>query len=171
MNNFEVRFMNDGTIQIDNAHICFRNFAGEQTQYNRKGDRNFAVVIPDDETANRMIAEGWNVKVRPPREPDGENFRYMPVKVAFNDYGPKVYVESNGNITELNENTVEVLDQIEIANVFMDIRPYNWNVNGRSGRSSYLKAIKVVQVTDRFAARTGMPSNKDVLDAMNDVPF
>ena len=34
----------------------------------------------------------------------------------------------------------------------MDIRPYDWDVNGKQGRTAYLQAINVVQNIDRFGA-------------------
>jgi len=149
-----VTFAPRGILQIDDARIVFRNFAGEASAYNEKGKRNFAVVIPDQETADALIAEGWKVKVRPPRTEDEEPFRTLPVKVAFNDFGPRVYLTSGGANIELNEDTVHRLDKIEIASCDMDIRPHDWSrPDGNSGRSAYLQTIHVVQKVDRFAAR------------------
>jgi hypothetical protein len=58
-------------IQIDDAKIIFRNFAGRGDKFNREGDRNFAVMIPDEDMANELADRGWNVKIKPPRE-DGD---------------------------------------------------------------------------------------------------
>ena len=149
-----VTFAPRGILQIDDARIIFRNFAGEASPYNDKGKRNFAVVIPDQETADALIAEGWKVKIKPPREEGEEPFRTLQVKVQFNDFGPKVYLTSGSANVELSEETVHRLDRIDIASCDLDIRPYDWErPDGTSGRSAYLQSIHVVQKVDRFASR------------------
>ena len=142
-----------GILEVNDARICYLNFSGVGTKYNREGDRNFALIIPDQELADMLSNDGWNIKVKPPRDVDDTPFMYMPVKIKFNANGPAAYLRSGENTTRLNEETIGVLDDIAIASVSMDIRPYDWEVNGQTGRTAYLQAIEVIQRIDRFGAR------------------
>ncbi len=38
----------DNTVMMEGVRIIFRNFSGKESQYNREGDRNFAVLLGDD---------------------------------------------------------------------------------------------------------------------------
>ena len=139
-------------LQIDDARITFRNFSGAGDMYNRAGDRNFALVIPNQEIADALLAEGWNVKIKPPREEGEEPFIYMKVNVKFNDRGPNCRLVSRGNNRMLDESTISILDKVDIASVDLDIRPYDWSVSGKEGRTAYLQNIRVHQyINDRFA--------------------
>ena len=149
----ELTFAPRGVLEIDNARIAFRNFRGEGDKFNRDGDRNFVLIIPTEEIADALTKEGWNVKIRDPREEGDLPFMYLPVKVKFNDRGPQVYLVTGGRRNRLDEDTVAMLDDIDIINVNLDIRPYDWEVNGKTGRTAYLQAIEVFQEIDRFAAR------------------
>lgn len=140
-------------LEISDARIVYRNFAGAAGKYNREGDRNFAVVIPNDDIKNSLVEAGWNVKIKAPRTPDEEPFMFLPIKIQFNSRGPAAYVVSGDSVTRLNEDSIEMLDEIDIASVDLDIRPYDWEVNGKTGRAAYLQAINVVQNIDRFGAR------------------
>lgn len=142
-------------LQIDDARIIYRNFAGRGDKYNREGDRNFAVVIPDEEMANELTNLGWNVKIKPPREDGDTPFMFLPVKVKFNDRGPNVYLKTGNVQNRLDEESVGLLDNIDIIGVDLDIRPFDWDVNGKQGRTAYLQSIRVVQDVDRFAGDDG----------------
>ena len=148
-----ITFAPRGILQIDDARIIYRNFSGAGSKYNREGDRNFAVVIPEKEMADALIAEGWNVKVKPPRDEDEDPFMFLPIKVKFNDRGPNAYLQTGAKMNRLDEESIACLDDVDIISVDMDVRPYDWEVNGKAGRTAYLQSIKVVQEVDRFAAR------------------
>jgi hypothetical protein len=148
-----ITFAPKDILQIDDARIIYRNFAGVGSKFNREGDRNFAVVIPNKDMADDLLDRGWNVKIKPPRDEDDEPFMFLPVKIKFNDRGPNVYLRSGSRDVKLNEDTIECLDNIDILSVDLDIRPYNWEVNGKTGRTAYLQAIHVTQEVDRFADR------------------
>lgn len=144
-----------GILQIDDARIVFRNFEGRADKFNREGDRNFAIVIPDEETRDRLLNDGWNVKTRDPRDVDDTPFMTLKVKVSYGDNGrgPKVHLKSGNRTVRLNEDSIGMLDNIDIASVDLDIRPYDWEVNGKTGRTAYLQSIHVIQEVDRFESR------------------
>ena len=151
-----INFAARGVVQIDDARIIYRNFAGAPSKFNREGDRNFAVVIEDQDIAEALTEKGWNVKIKPPREEGDEPFMFLPVKVKFNDRGPRVYLQNSlggRNRVTLDEDTVGILDNVDITNVDLDIRPYDWDVQGKTGRTAYLQSICVTQEVDRFLDR------------------
>lgn len=154
----ELTFAPKGILQIDDARIIFRNFAGAAGKFNREGDRSFCVVIPSEEIADALVNDtnkfgvGWNVVVKPPRE-EGEAPRmHMKVKVKFNGKGPAIYLKSGRNKVKLDEDNVGCLDNIDISSVNLDIRPYDDEVNGKPFRAAYLHSMLVVQNIDRFAS-------------------
>ena len=149
----EITFAPKDILQIDDARIVYRNFSGTGSKFNREGDRNFAVVIPDQDVVDELVNRGWNVKIKPPRDEDDTPFMFLPVKIKFNERGPKVYLQSGDKTVELDEESVDCLDDVDILGVDLDIRPYDWEVNGKQGRTAYLQSIHVVQEIDRFAAR------------------
>lgn len=149
----EITTNNKGILEINNARLVYRNFQGRGDKFNREGDRNFSVVIPSQEIADKLAADGWNLKVKPARDDQELPFITLPVKIKFNDRGPACYLVANSNMTRLSEDMVGILDDIDIESVDLDIRPYDWEVNGKRGRTAYLQGISVVQKVDRFAER------------------
>ena len=151
-----VCFAPKGILQIDDAKIIFKNFEGRGDKFNRAGDRNFSLLIEDPNTADALVKEGWNVKIKPGRDEDEEPFMRLPVKVKFTEYGPNVYLRTGDRVNKLNEESISWLDDMDIESVNMDIRPYDWEVNGRTGRTAYLQSMEVIQRIDRFSARYGV---------------
>jgi len=143
---------NDGTVLMEGVRLIFRNFAGKEGKYNAEGDRNFGVVI-DDKTAEDMLADGWNVKYLKPREEDEDETPtpWLPVAVGYGKgRPPRVVVITSRGRTNLDENSVEMLDWAEITNVDMIVRPYHYEVRGDKGVKAYVQSIYVTIEEDEL---------------------
>ena len=129
-------------VTLENCRLVFRNFAGEEGRYNAKGQRNFNVLLGDEE-AKRMEADGWNVKYLQSREEGEEPQPRLEVSLHFGQNPPRIVLITSRGKTPLDESMVGLLDWADIVNVDMIIRPYHWDVNGNTGVKAYLKSIYV----------------------------
>ena len=154
-------------ISVENARIIFRNFAGKESKFNAKGKRNFCLVL-DNDVAEDLKDIGWNIKYLSPRDPDDVPQAYLQVAVAFDNFPPKIWLITGGKKTELNEETVSVLDYAEIENIDVIVRPYIWEVNGKSGVKAYVKNMYVTIAENEFEKKY---RNLDEEDTGEDLPF
>ena len=160
-------------LSIENATIAFRNFSGKEGKYNPAGKRNFCVFLSDDDAAQLKL-DDWNVKVLRPRNEEDKPQQYLQVSVAFNVAPPKIYLVSGGNKTLLDESDIDILDWSEFSNVDLIIRPYNWEVNGKTGVKAYLKTGYFTIEDDEFNGKyKNVPdSAKNAMMTGNDeLPF
>ena len=149
----------------ENAKIVHRNFAGRVDQYNKDGKRTFSLVIENPDDAEKLIEEGWYVKRFKPRDDQDEPGYFLPVTVSYKAYPPKIYLVSKGNVRLLREDEVGNIDDYEIENVDITIRPYCWEASGKEGVRAYLKTMYVTLVEDDFAYKY----QKDISDPAPDV--
>lgn len=151
------------TVTIEDARLIFRNFAGKEGQYNREGDRNFAVVLPPD-VAVQMAADDWNIRYLTAREEGDEDVAYLPVSVSYKNRPPKVVMITSNSRTHLDESTVETLDYAEILTVDLIVNPYVWEVNGKGGVKAYLKTMFVTINEDDLERKYAKMDNGVVED-------
>lgn len=129
-------------ITIQNVRILWPHFSGEKDKFHVPGQRDFTMVF-DQEVGAMLEAEGYNVSYFEPREegeiPDGK----LKVKVNFDGRPPKIVLITSRGRTLLDEVTAATLDCARIERADVIIRPYDWEVNGKTGRSAYLNELYV----------------------------
>lgn len=140
-------------LNIENARIIFRNFSGKPDRFDKVGHKNFNVIL-DPEQADKLSRDGWNVKVRhDSRDPDSDDMFLLPVEIKYEVYPPKIYMITEKNKILLDEDTVGQLDDAEIKNIDLVIRPYSWEVNGKTGVKAYVRKMYVTIEEDIFASK------------------
>lgn len=144
---------NVNNINIEGATIIWKNFSGERDRFN-PGKRGFSVVINDAVMADELRQEGWNIKERPLQEgaDPSEQEWTLPVKLNMNRY-TQVWLIVGNHKTLLDENTVAQLDVVDIIDCDISIRPYEWEMSGRTGITAYVDSMYVTIRENKFAEK------------------
>ena len=144
---------NVNNINIEGAMIIWKNFSGERDKFN-PGKRGFSVVIDDAVMADELRQEGWNIKERTLSEgaDDSEQEWTLPVKLNMNRY-TQVWLIVGKHKNLLDEDTVAQLDVVDIVNCDLSIRPYEWEMNGRTGITAYVDSMYVTIRENKFAEK------------------
>lgn len=128
---------------IEDAQVLYRNFTGKETDFNRKGRRNFHIIL-NDVQAKELDEQGWAVKFPKPGEEDDRNPTIkITLGYAQEPYPSVVTINSKDVRTHLTEETVETLDSIDIDRVDVICNSYNWDTPTGSGVAAYLKTMYV----------------------------
>lgn len=140
--------MSQETLSLEGVRIGYLNFEGRAKKFNKEGDRNFTIFLSPDQEQQALEA-GYNVK-QPKADLDQnpeDTFTKdptLPVAVKFDGFQPaKVYIVSGDQPVMLDAVTALTLDTADIISSDVVLRPYDWEVNGDTGRKAYLKAIYV----------------------------
>lgn len=137
-------------IVIEDAHFPSdwnsRNFSGEEKTskttgkiVNREGQRNFNIIIPDEQFAQDMLNDGWNVQYWEPRKEGQIPYYYLQIKVNINSkWPPKIIVKSDKATLHITEDNINQLDRDEFDYIDISFQPSHYDVNGKTGISAYL---------------------------------
>lgn len=171
-----VTWLSETDIMFEHADLKggpYMNFEGKEKQYNRAGERNFCLVLPE-ELAHEMVGKEWSSisfpKERPEDQDKDPEDRYprtphAEVKVEFGKgRPPKIVLITSAGKTELDQNTVAMLDVADMANVDLIIHGYRWNADGRSGLKPYLKTMYVTLNEDALERKYAMYDGLDEED-------
>lgn len=151
------------TFMVEDARLIFKNFSGNEAKYNRAGQRNFCVVL-DQETADQMAKDGWNVRTLDAREEGDDVTFYISVEVSFKNRPPRVVMITSTGRTTLDESMVEVLDYADIKTVDLIARAYNWSVGDKSGVKAYLQSLFVTIEEDALERKYALVTDSNYGD-------
>lgn len=164
-------------IQLKGYEITYKNLAGRPSKngYNREGNRNFCVVL-DDETADRMANDGWNVRIKQFDDGSRRNTLQVAVRYDIERYRPTVYLvtpKSDGKFvkTRLTEDTISELDPATITDTRLLINPSIWHdsATGHDRVKAYLTLGYFVVEADPF--EDDFPTDEDDDADYEDTPF
>lgn len=145
---------NFACINIPNAKfVYYTNFKGAEGDYNKKGDRNFNVLL-EGEALRQAEEYGMKIKYTKPRSDEEEPQPFVKVNVGFKFREPHIELINSHAKRILTERTVGVLDNYEFEHIDMVIRPNRWHrSDGTSGVNAYLQALYATVVEDPFVAK------------------
>lgn len=142
-------------VLMEDVEIIFRNFEGKEGMFNDKGDRNFNVILPPD-IAEKMDADGWNIKYLKPDEDEEVGRAILPVKVSYKNRPPRIVTITSRGRTNLDESMIEILDYADIKMVDLIVTPYHWSLpSGKSGIKAYVKSMFVTLEEDALEIKYG----------------
>lgn len=149
---FEV--LPNGDIKVENAVILWPNFSGKPTEMNSAGGKRTFCLMLNEELADRLREEGWNIKDRPPRDPDDYPFIFTEIVVNMDSrFPPEVWLRTEfrgrPSMIQLNEETIGQLDDIQIVGADLVIHPY---VHGRGAYKckGYARYVNVKQAVTNY---------------------
>ena len=132
---------------LENVKIIFPNFAGRPDKYNKQGGKLYFTAELSKEQADKLAADGWNVKWPEVKEDEDPYPPRIKVNLPFKGYTkPLVYIRTSRGNKLLDEETIDLVDGIILEgralNVDLIIRPFVWDED-TGAISAYLQSMYV----------------------------
>ncbi len=160
INNFkqpeETTMLNDEgrivKVLIKDAFIFWTNFDGHVDNVGNS-DLQFNVAI-SPALGEKLLSEGWPVKISDPSEEGGPNRYRMKVKIS-DKFFPLIYLITDNHKTKLNSKTVASLQGAHLTNIHLALTKFD-GIRRGSGipfTSVYLKTMytELRPAADEFA--------------------
>ena len=159
--------MVEENVILEDVSIQYRNFSGNNDRFH-PGKQGFSVFLPD-EVSNELESIGWHVKHKQSRY--GDQINQMDISFSYDHFAPLIKLHAaDGTETILNRDTVSLLDNVDIQRADVEIRPYNWDVNGKQGTSAKVHELNVYAKPPRRSIRASL--HRGLRDSEDDdLPF
>lgn len=144
---------------IEDAQVvpALKNFSGNR--FGPSGMKDFMIMLNEDEAA-ALLELGYNLQYFRKEDEDGNEvvIPELKIRARFDKFPPEVYTvygDVHGPITQLTEETVGELDNVRFVSCDISFTPYNWERNGKSGTTAYLRTMYVIIPKKDFAEKYG----------------
>ena len=135
-------------LEIKDARIINKNFAGIEKQYNPTGKRTFCVILDNPIEAQKLSEDGWNIRILKPTDEFPDGGYMLPVEARFGEYPPVIWVRRGGKPIQMDEVTVGELDRLRFTNAAMLVSGSEWE----PGKiKAYLRELYVDAETNDLA--------------------
>lgn len=148
-------YLNNETFR--DCKIVLRNLSGRPTKFNAAGGKRNVKLLLDTQHADRLARLGWNVKEFNLKEGETETQKFIEVTAAYptkempNIRPPKIVMVTDRNQTELDAQTVGMLDMAHIKKVDLVFRDFPWGKEGdMRGHKAMIKTMYVTIVEDEL---------------------
>lgn len=148
-------------ITIEDAQLKWPNFEGREGLYNERGERDFNVILNDD-FAQKLLADGWNVKGGGEDAEGNPQEYWLPVAVGFNKFPPRIYLITKKGRIQLEEDDLSAIDSMDIKMADMTIRgafwPKGWTPSSpeKGGIKAWLRTLFVTINQDPLDEKYGV---------------
>ena len=140
--------------------MIFRNFSGTESKFNPAGRRSITLIL-EPELAERMAADGWNIREKENRDGDLQYRLQVFINYSNPRKLPRIKMIRSGDNKGINitEDNVHILDGAEIEKFDISITPYQWELaSGNSGVKAFVKSMNVViehdDIADKYSGST-----------------
>lgn len=170
-------------LELTGVELRKRNFRGEVTDMNERGNRTCLVVLGQQhardlgfrdiqDMVDGLKADGWVIKRFNATEENDEPDAYMPATaVYYDDNQSNIFLRtrSSRRATLLNKDTVKQIDRADILDVNVILEQHYYNSHGREGFNNRIKSMEVTIDEDAISSRNSYLDDED--DYEGDLPF